>query len=447
MRFSAESVAAALGLSLADTFPALAFSGVTTDTRRIEPGSLFVALRGARFDGHDFVTQAREQGAAAALVETPCDDALPQIVCADTRLALGLLGRARRACFHYPLVAVTGNSGKTTVKEMLAALLAPLGPVLATQGNLNNDYGAPLTLLRLEEEHRAAVVELGANHLGEIAWTSRLAAPDVAIITNVTGAHVGEFGGLGQIAQAKSEILQGLAPTATAVLNAEDRYFATWAALAPCKVVSYGVDREADVCARALSCDRQGRYAFTLVQEGVALGEVRLALAGRHNVSNALAAAAAALAVGVDARAVMTGLGDFAPLSGRLSVLDGPNGSTILDDTYNANPGAMKVALETLSRFPGPHWCALGAMGELGEKSEALHADVGRYAQTLGVDTLLTCGDAARATSAAFGRGHHFDDHETLARHLINTLPPGATLLVKGSRSAGMERVIAALLG
>ncbi|UYF98527.1 MULTISPECIES: UDP-N-acetylmuramoyl-tripeptide--D-alanyl-D-alanine ligase [unclassified Halomonas] len=447
MQWSSQRVAKALNVTLADDFPACSFSGVTTDTRQVIPGALFVALRGERFDGHDFLAQALEQGAAAALVETPIESALPQIVCADTRLALGLLGRAQRQQFAHPLVAVTGNSGKTTVKEMTAALLAPLGPVLATQGNLNNDFGAPLTLLRLAPEHRAAVVELGANHLGEIAWTSRLAAPEVAIITNVTGAHVGEFGGLGQIAQAKSEILLGLSPAGIAVLNAEDHYFLTWAALAPGPVVSYAVEAEADVCARALSCDSQGRYAFTLVQNGASLGEVQLKLAGKHNVSNALAAAAAALAVGVAPKRVVEALCAFAPLKGRLSVMGGPSGTTLLDDTYNANPGAMKVALETLMRFPGPHWFAMGAMGELGEESEALHIEVGRFARALGVDTLLTCGDAARAASDAFGRGHHFDDHETLARHLINTLPPNATLLVKGSRSAGMERVIAALLG
>ncbi|WP_447529018.1 UDP-N-acetylmuramoyl-tripeptide--D-alanyl-D-alanine ligase [Vreelandella sp. TE19] len=447
MRWHVADVAASLNLTLPGDFPALAFTCVVTDTRRITPGCLFVALKGVRFDAHDFIEQARTLGAAAALVQTPVDSALPQLVCADTRLALGLLARAWRTRFDAPLVAVTGNSGKTTVKEMTAALLAPLGPVLATEANLNNDFGAPLTLLRLTPEHRAAVVELGANHLGEIAWTSRLAAPDVAIITNVTGAHVGEFGGMGHIAQAKSELLLGLKPDGVAVLNREDRYFDTWAALAPGRVQSYAVDSEADVCAKALSCDSQGRYAFTLVRKGCALGEVRLALPGKHNVSNALAAATAALAAGVSADRVVAGLSALAPLAGRLSVIEGPNGSTLLDDTYNANPGAMKVALDTLKSFPGPHWCALGAMGELGENAEALHGEVGRYAREIGVDTLLTCGDAARAVSDAFGRGYHFDDHETLARHIINTLPPNATLLVKGSRSAGMENVLAALLG
>ncbi|MCP1314698.1 UDP-N-acetylmuramoyl-tripeptide--D-alanyl-D-alanine ligase [Halomonas sp. 707D7] len=448
MHWTLEEAAQTLDLPLDDAAPGVALSAVVTDTRQIVPGCLFVALKGPRFDGHDFVAQACEQGAAAVLVETPQAVDAPQLLCADTRLALGLLGRAWRARFKHPIVAVTGNSGKTTVKEMTAHLLAPLGPVLATEANLNNDFGAPLTLLRLNDEHRAGVVELGANHLGEIAWTARLTAPDVAIITNVTGAHVGEFGGMGQIAQAKAEILAGLGADGVAVLNADDRYFATWAALAaPHRVISYGFSSDACVSARGLSCDPQGRYAFTLVENGVSLGEVRLPLPGLHNVSNALAAAAAALVLGVMPENVLAGLGSLVPLKGRLSVLKAKGGATLLDDTYNANPGAMKAALETLKAFPGPHWCALGAMGELGEASEALHAEVGRIARELGIDTLLTCGDAARIISTAHGRGQHFDDHETLARHIINTLPPDATLLVKGSRSAGMESVIAALLG
>jgi UDP-N-acetylmuramoyl-tripeptide--D-alanyl-D-alanine ligase len=217
-------VAAALGVGVSPINGAQWVSSVVTDTRKIIPGCLFVALKGPRFDGHAFVEQAREQGAVAALVERQVESALPQLVCSDTRLGLGLLAKAWRRRFDLPLIAVTGNSGKTTVKEITAALLSPLGDVLATSGNLNNDIGAPLTLLRLSHEHQAGVIELGANHLGEIAWTSQLTAPQVAIITNVTGAHVGEFGGMGQIAQAKSEILSGLGSDGTAVINRDDRY-------------------------------------------------------------------------------------------------------------------------------------------------------------------------------------------------------------------------------
>lgn len=439
-------VALALAIDVPPDLAQRQYSEVVTDTRRIEPGCLFIALKGPRFDGHDFVDNARAQGAAAALVETPVASDLPQLVCPDTRLALGLLAGAHRRTWQGPLVAVTGNSGKTTVKEMCAALLAPLGEVLATQGNLNNDFGAPLTLLRLRQQHQAAVIELGANHLGEIAWTAPLAQPAIAIITNVTGAHVGEFGGMGQIAQAKSELLAGLGNEGTAILNRDDHYYAFWAArAAPRRVISFGFHSLADVSAAALSCDPQGRYAFTLLQHGRELGRVALPLLGKHNVSNALAAAAAALTLGVSPAQIITRLQSLPALAGRLTVVAGIRGTTLLDDTYNANPGAVKAALDTLASFPAPRWCALGAMGELGNESEALHADIGRYAAALEIDELLTLGDCARAASEAFGRGLHFNDHEALMRHVINTLPPDTTLLVKGSRSAGMENVVNAL--
>jgi UDP-N-acetylmuramoyl-tripeptide--D-alanyl-D-alanine ligase len=447
------SVAAAVGAECTGARLDLPLTAVVTDTRAIVPGCLFVALVGERFDGHDFVADAQRQGAAAVLVERSCDVTLPQVVCCDTRLALGLLARAWRSDFAHPLVGVTGNSGKTTVKELIAELLAPLGPVHATQDNLNNAIGAPLTLLGLESRHRAAVVELGANHLGEIAWTTRLAAPQIAVITNVTGAHVGEFGGMGHIAQAKSEILQGLPADGVAVLNRDDPYFAFWAqCVAPHAVMSFGLHPDADVHARALSCDDKGRYAFTLVANGAAMGQVTLGLFGQHNVSNALAAAAVALSLGVASSRVVEGLCRAVALSGRLCVLSGVRGTTLLDDSYNANPGAVKAALDTLARFPAPRWCVLGAMGELGEASAALHAEVGTYAAALGVEALYTLGDAARPASSAFARhavegrsGQHFDDYAALEDHLQRALPSGTSLLVKGSRSAGMERLIAAL--
>ena len=420
---------------------------IVTDTRRLAPGSLFVALRGERFDAHDFIGQARMAGAVAAVVERPLNDPLPQLQVTDTRLALGLLGRARRRAWGGPLVAVTGNSGKTTVKELLAALLACRGSTLATRGNLNNDIGAPLTLLELTDAHRQAVVELGANHLGEIAWTSVLAEPRVAVITNVTGAHVGEFGGMGQIAQAKAEILVGLPADGVAVINRDDAYFTTWAQLAaPREVLDFGLDPRARVTATALACDALGRYAFTLVVDGRECGRVQLGLLGRHNLANALAAGAAALAMGLSPEEVLAGLAGVAPMPGRLSVVEGTRKSRLLDDTYNANPGAVKAALELLVTLPGPHWCLLGAMGELGEASDRLHAEIGRYAQELGVDFLGTFGEAAGAATRAFGAGGcHFDDREALTRHVLNHLPPGASVLVKGSRSAGMESVVAEL--
>ncbi|WP_427047024.1 UDP-N-acetylmuramoyl-tripeptide--D-alanyl-D-alanine ligase [Halomonas casei] len=446
MRWTLGQLATMLSIAVPAANAEVLISSIVIDSRKIEPGCLFVALKGPTFDGHDFVKHAYELGAAAALVDTPIDSDLPQLVCPDTRLGIGLLAGAHRQTWHGVLVAVTGNSGKTSVKEMCAALLAPLGDVLATQGNLNNDIGAPLTLLGLAPSHAAAVIELGANHLGEIAWTVHMAKPDVALITNVTGAHVGEFGGMGQIAQAKSEVLDGLSENGTAIVNRDDRYFSFWAARnAPRRLVSFGFHSLADVSASALSCDPQGRYAFTLMHNGEALGRVQLRLLGKHNVSNALAAAAAALVLGVTAEQVVERLQSLQTLAGRLAVVPGLRGANVLDDTYNANPGAVKAALDTLASFPAPRWCALGAMGELGSESDALHAEIGRYAAALGIDELLTLGEAARTASDAFGRGLHFNDHEALTRHVTNTLPPDTTLLVKGSRSAGMEHVVKAL--
>ncbi|MFQ3788272.1 UDP-N-acetylmuramoyl-tripeptide--D-alanyl-D-alanine ligase [Halomonas sp. A29] len=442
---SLAAVAEALGVAVPDRD--LALGDIVTDTRRLTPGSLFVALRGKRFDAHDFIAQAREAGATAALVERSVDDPLPQLVVQDTRLALGLLGRARRRAWGGPLVAVTGNSGKTSVKELLARLLGQRGKTLATLGNLNNDIGAPLTLLGLDGGHRQAVVELGANHLGEIAWTTALAEPQVAIITNVTGAHVGEFGGMGQIAQAKAEILAGLGPDGVAVLNRDDVYFPFWARLAaPREVLDFGFAEECRVRAIELACDALGRYAFTLVVDGRRVGRVQLALLGRHSVANALAAASGAWALGLGDEQVLAGLAAATPMPGRLSPLQGIRGCRLLDDSYNANPGAVRAALALLTELPGPRWCLLGAMGELGADSDRLHAEAGHYARELGIDALMTCGDPALAASQAFGDGgHHFNDHEALTRHVLNHLPTGASVLIKGSRSAGMERVVAAL--
>lgn len=421
---------------------------VTTDSRQVGQGDLFVALRGECHDGHDFLAQAAYQGACAALVDTDVreTDSLPLLRCVDTRLALGLLASAWRRRWKGPLVAITGNSGKTTVKEMLAHLLTRDMSVHATRGNLNNDIGAPLTLLGLEAHHQAAVIELGANHLGEIAWTTAMARPEVAVITNVTGAHLGEFGGMAQIAQAKAEIIDGLDEKGTLVLNHDDRYQPFWRCRAGQReVITYGFDPNADLQAAKVSCDALGRHGFTPVWRGQALPRVQLGLAGRHNVANALAASAAALALSDSSAGAIARLEGFDGVPGRLQVLDGPSGGRLLDDSYNANPGAVMAAMDTLMTFAGPHWVALGAMGELGVESARLHADVGHYAQALGVEMLLTVGDEAQPASQAFVGGRHFESLDALIDTLSKALPEGATLLIKGSRCARMERVVAAL--
>ncbi|WP_251978977.1 UDP-N-acetylmuramoyl-tripeptide--D-alanyl-D-alanine ligase [Salinicola avicenniae] len=422
-------------------------SRIVTDTRELAPGDLLVALEGERFDAHDFLAEARAKGAVGAVVSRRVDEPLAQIVVPDTRLALGLLARSHRLAWQGRLVAVTGNSGKTTVKEMLASMLSQRASTLATRGNLNNDIGAPLTLLALTASHRYAAVELGANHLGEIAWTTALARPDVAIITNVTGAHVGEFGGLGQIAQAKGEILAGLAESGYAILDRDERYYAVWRALAGrARVLDFALEAPASVRADDLVCDRAGRYAFTLSLPGSPTVRVALPLMGRHNVRNALAAAAAAHAMGLEPAEIVTGLEACVPVRGRMQPVAGLRGSCLIDDTYNANPGAMRAAIESLTSLPGPHWCLLGPMGELGRDSAALHAEVGRVARALDVDCLATCGAEARPAAEAFGeQGHHFEDRAALERFVRDQLPPRASVLVKGSRSARMEQLVDAL--
>jgi len=448
MQLTLGEIAKAVGGACAPAAVEQKITSVVTDSRHIVSGCLFVALKGERFDGHAYVEEAFRQGAGAVLVSQQVDSlANPQLVCADTRLGLGLLARYwRRQWSSGPLVAITGNSGKTTVKEMTAALLQALGPVHATRGNLNNDFGAPLTLLGLNEQHRAAVVELGANHIGEIAWTTLLTQPQVAVITNVTGAHVGEFGGMGMIAQAKGEILNGLPADGVAVLNHDDHYFPFWQQCAlPRRIISFGFHPAADVTATSMTCDPEGRYGFELRWQGKVLGRVSLALVGRHNVLNALASAAVALSLEIAPDDVVKRLSNLQSLPGRLNLVPGVRGSRLLDDSYNANPGAVRAALDALMSFSGPRWCVLGAMGELGAESVALHAEVGAYAAAAGVDTLLTLGDAAQAASQAFGRGKHFDDYADLQAYLVEHLPSDANLLIKGSRSAGMERLVAAL--
>ncbi|MCM2971035.1 UDP-N-acetylmuramoyl-tripeptide--D-alanyl-D-alanine ligase [Larsenimonas suaedae] len=425
-----------------------AVANVTTDTRRIAPGDLFVALRGASFDGHDFIDQALEQGAVAVVCEpgTVSQD-VPSLIVPDTRLAFGLIARARRRRWEGRLLAVTGNSGKTTVKEMLGAIASRHASTLVTEGNLNNDFGAPMTLLRLEAEHRLAVVELGANHIGEIAWTASLARPEVAVITNVTGAHIGEFGSRGLIAQAKGELVQALPDAGTAVLNVDDDYFPLWAAMAsPRRVIGFGLDPRADITAREIEQDARGCCSFELMIDGDSAGRVTLGVLGRYNVSNALAAAAGAWSLGVSFETIRAGLEAFRAGKGRMRTLLGLRGACVLDDTYNANPGAMRAAIDVVAAMPAPRWCVLGAMGELGEHSAEAHRALGDYARDKGIDTVCTFGPEAARTAAAFGaNGHHFERFDTLEQFSIDHLPAHASVLIKGSRSARMERLVDAL--
>ncbi|WP_456267547.1 UDP-N-acetylmuramoyl-tripeptide--D-alanyl-D-alanine ligase [Kushneria sp. AK178] len=419
---------------------------IVTDTRHFAPGDVFVALRGERFDGHDFLDTARDSGAIAAVVDAPVESDIAQLVVPDTRLALGLLARHHRLQWSGRLAAITGNSGKTTVRALCEAILSRSAPTHATRGNLNNDIGVPLTLLQLDDTCHQAVIEVGANHTGEIAWTAALARPDVVLINNVTDAHIGEFGSAGHIAQAKAELLSGLSPDGVAVLNRNDRFYPVWASLASKHdILDFGIDVPARVQATDMVSD-EGFYRFTLVIDGEAIGRVALPLMGCHNVMNALGAAAVAHAMGCDPAPVLAGLNGAEGVARRMVMVAGIRGATLIDDSYNANPGAMRASLDTLAQRPGPRWCFLGAMGELGNYSARAHEALGYYARDLDLDRVVTIGEPARAISTALGaRGHHFDDWSSMIDFARQSLPPGASVLIKGSLSAGMDRLVNAL--
>lgn len=428
----------------------VAFAAVSTDSRKIEPGQLFIALVGPNFDGHDYLAEVAAKGAVAALVQREVQGApLPQLLVSDTRLALGQLGALNRQAFQAPLLAVTGSSGKTTVKEMLASILRTglNGPVLATRGNLNNDLGAPLTLLELAPEHVAGVIELGANHVGEIAYTVGLTRPQVAILNNAGNAHVGEFGGPEKIVEAKGEIIEGLPADGVAVLNLDDKAFAIWQRRAAGRAVrSFALSNPAaDVYATDMTRDARGCMAFTL---NCAAGRmpVQLNLLGEHNVANALAAAAAAaaLVVGIAPSAIQAGLQAVQPVKGRVAAQLTAKGLRVIDDSYNANPVSMCAAVDILAGFPGRTLLVLGDMGELGEWAEQGHRDVGRHAAGK-VTALYAVGPLMAYAVEEFGaEGRHFKDQASLIEAL-GAEQAGTTILIKGSRSAAMDKVVAAL--
>ena len=421
-------------------------TAVSTDTRQLPAGALFIALTGPNFDGHDFVATARERGAAAALVSRTVADPLPQIRVADTRLALGQLAAAWRSRFCQPLIALTGSNGKTTLKEMIAAILRVRGATLATEGNLNNDIGVPLTLLRLKGEQAYAVIEMGANHPGEIACLTALARPDVAIINNAGPCHLEGFGDVAGVAQAKGEIFQGLGPDGTAIINSDDPYADHWRSLnRGRRIVDFGLDQPAAVSGQLLD---PATNHFRLRTHGQEL-EIQLPIPGRHNVRNALAAAAAALVVGATLDDVRQGLESLQGVGGRMQRLPGRHGGAIIHDAYNANPASLAAALQTVGAEAGSKWLVLGDMRELGPAADELHARSGEDARAAGFERLYALGEHSRAAVRAFGNGGtHFETVEMLTAALDDALhccsePP--VILVKGSRGMRMERVVATL--
>ncbi|MFJ4498247.1 UDP-N-acetylmuramoyl-tripeptide--D-alanyl-D-alanine ligase [Pseudomonas atacamensis] len=425
------------------------FDGVSIDSRAIQPGQLFIALTGPRFDGHDYLNDVAGKGAVAALVEREvAGSALPQLLVKDTRQALGQLGALNRAAFTQPVAAVTGSSGKTTVKEMLASILRTRGPVLATRGNLNNDLGVPLTLIELAPEHTSAVIELGASRLGEIAYTVGLTKPHVAILNNAGTAHVGEFGGPEKIVEAKGEIIEGLAADGIAVLNLDDKAFGIWKTRAAGRqVLTFALSNsEANFHASDLATDARGCPAFNLhTPEGSE--RVQLNLLGTHNVANALAAAAAAHALGVSLFGIATGLGAVQPVKGRTVAQLAKNGMRVIDDTYNANPTSMCAAVDILAGFSGRTVLVLGDIGELGDWAEQGHRDVGEYARGK-VSALYAVGPNMVHAVNAFGeQAQHFGTQAELIQALAAEQDTNTTILIKGSRSAAMENIVAALCG
>jgi len=425
-------------------YPDCHFSAVSTDSRTLQPGQLFVALRGENFDGHRFV--ASVAGAACGLVVERVDKALslPQWVVPDTTVALGQLAQMARGDFAGKLVAVTGSSGKTTVKEMLAAILGTIAPVLATSGNLNNHIGVPLTLLRLATEHRFAVIEMGTSGPGEIAYLTGIARPDIALVNNVMPAHMAGLGSEAAIADEKGEIYRNLPADGTAVLNLDQPWVGQWQSRLPCsnRLTYSMVQADADFRATAISADHEGCCGFVL-QTPQGSVPVQLGLPGRHNVANALAAAACAFAAGAKPAQIAEGLQRVRAVKGRMQYRRGIGGARIIDDTYNANPGSMRAAIDALALLPQPRFLVLGDMAELGADEQRLHSEVGAYAASSGIDHLYAVGPLGVSTVAGFGqRGRHFASKAALVEALTTDIGSTANVLVKGSRSAGMEDIV-----
>ncbi|MDV6316004.1 UDP-N-acetylmuramoyl-tripeptide--D-alanyl-D-alanine ligase [Idiomarina sp. HP20-50] len=425
---------------------------VSTDTRADLNDALFVALKGKNFDAHDFVEQAVAKGAAAVICEKQQAVNCRQIIVESSRHALGLLGAAVKAKVAPKTIAVTGSNGKTTVKEMLAAILSIRHPVLATQGNFNNDIGVPLTLLRLTAEHKYAVVELGANHPGEIAYTTGLVKPDVAILNNVSAAHVEGFGSLHGVARAKTEIFRGVGSQGTAVTPRDSEFYPCWQrACTEMNWKTFGLNDSADVYATDVELNSEGQPSFTL-HLGDKTKRVSLKLSGRHNVLNALSSAAAASQLEVPLDDIAAGLEQVEPAQGRLTTIKVSDHLRIIDDTYNASVASTKAALDLLGSYPGYRIFVLGDMGELGADARAYHEDIGEHAIGTGIDNLYSLGVLSQSASEVFNGhgGKHFGSLQSLVDSILQRLTEQTgkqpvTVLVKGSRSAHMERVVAAI--
>lgn len=422
------------------------FDSVSTDSRAVSPGDLFVALSGDNFDAHAFLSDVAQAGAGAALVATGTEAPLPTLQVEDTQRALGKLGAYNRGLFEGTLVAITGSNGKTTAKNMINAVLSQAGNTLATDGNFNNEIGVPLTLLRLHTGVEYAVVEMGAAKGGDIRWLCELGRPAIGVLLNAMPAHLEGFGSVDDVATAKGEIFDELGATGCAVINADQSYARQWRRRAgEARILDFGLEQPAAITARDIQLRGLEGISFTAsTPEGdIAM---RLSFSGRHNVANALAATAVGLACGLSLTAIRDGLESLQPVEGRLRTVVGRNGAQLIDDCYNANPGSVRAAIDTLAGCAGRRTLVLGAMRELGEEEEKLHREIGDYARSAGLDGLVGVGPELEPTVQAFGAGaRHFDTREAAAAALAPELSGDDVLLIKGSRSSGMEHVLHAL--
>ena len=429
------------------------FTEVVSDSRKLTAGQLFVALKGPNFDGGDFLAAARAAGAAGAVVNAAQQVALPQIVVADTQAALTRAARAFRSAFGGPLIGVAGSNGKTTTKEMTGSILGEAGTCLATRGNLNNHIGVPLTLLRLTSEHRFAVVEMGANHAGEVAALVEVARPTIGLITNAGAEHLEGFGSLEGVARAEGEMVAGLEPTATAVINADDPFAKLWRGLTRARVVTFGVRERADFRASEVRTELQAAGFRTRFQLHSPAGTaaIELAVGGMHNIANALAAAAAAASAGATLVQIVAGLAAVRAAPGRLQLKRAMSGAWLIDDSYNANPSSVQAAIELLASLEGRRWLVLGDMAELGEFASEAHADIGEFARASGIERLYATGALMERAVDSFGAGAQwFANAAALTQALRRALEgPGAEvrILIKGSRFNRLERVVDALTG
>lgn len=422
------------------------FQDVSIDTRSLKPGSIYFAIKGEQFDGHDFLQQAKDAGAVGAVVESFSELDLTQIKVTDTRKALGRLAAGWRQQFRGLIVGVTGSNGKTTVKEMIAAICAQQGEVLATRGNFNNDIGLPLTLLRMQQSQDYAVIEMGANHKGEIDELTHITMPDIAVITNAGSAHLEGFGSYQGIAEAKGEIFSGLHSKGVAIINADDRYADYWAGLCKGKkIIRFALDNElADVKGEWQSVANGGKLTVEIDNHQI---EISLKVPGRHNAMNALAAIAVSKAANISMINVQQALNGFESVKGRLNTIETESGATVIDDSYNANPESLLAGLDVLMELSGEHWLVLGDMGELGLQTKQLHRDMVVKARQAGVDHLYVIGANYKTAVEEFGQGaRYFEDQHALIDFLLKNLHDDLNILVKGSRFMHMENIVDALV-